>query len=358
MKHQAEEVGADSANRLLVSFAQALRLKLLGLDQDEKEGVVELANSAVAFPMGQNGAAVVVAALEANLIIGSLIRAHRSGLLPSILVVAPFERDPQADRNGDSVIAGWLADLEAPIELKELRSNALREIPPVTPTIASRASALRKDAVAVFYLEDMTSGMDLEIDYFEDRVSALVWGLEVAYVPLGATLPELVIGVSDPDREMWGLMTRASDSSPKESLSSIVSLVRQKRRGGEPRHLLNRLDRSRWLRASVSSMGTMGPVESIEIANLVETSGAKSTGDRCYAISGSSLLAFVVGIDPRVVLEANWIKRELIQSNALDPVGPILLVLLAKDHHRVYQELADYLSINIEVLHVEAPWTD
>jgi hypothetical protein len=142
---------------------------------------------------------------------------------------------------------------------------------------------------------------------------------------------------------------------PGDLLAGIVGTVRRHRRVGARPHLLNRLARERWLRASlVADPGQVGaaelrPVEPpIARADLVEAMPAVAVGRR---LDGAPLVvACSVGVDLNLVpLAADVRARDL-------PDADLLLVTPARDQYPSSRALAARLRRPAELVVSDVPW--
>jgi hypothetical protein len=192
-------------------------------------------------------------------------------------------------------------------------------------------------------------------------------GLEVARIVDGHTTagepidaPQLEVGVGKADRELTAMVHGGLPTV--EQLGRVVTIVREHRRPGAPRHPLNQLVPDRWLRAVLCRTPTLVGAATLRPAegprprpNLSERDVAIAAGE---ATDGSPLVvACSVGIALDLVpLAAD--ARAAVDAGAAPGRSPSRLVLAVpeRDDHPTIRRLAARLRAPAEVVPVPGDW--
>lgn len=177
-------------------------------------------------------------------------------------------------------------------------------------------------------------------------------GLEVARVRgLGAE-QRVDIGVGAYDQGAFAVMH--PELTDAESLDEVVRQVMQNRSSEAPPHPLNRLVRERWLRYEL--VADPSKIELTDLRNIEGRRPRTGLHDAAPAFAvgldaagRTVLVACSVGIDPTLVPHAAAVAG---RENA----GRIVLVLPARDQHRITIELAERLRLPCVITTADEPW--
>jgi hypothetical protein len=216
------------------------------------------------------------------------------------------------------------------------------------------------DAAAAPHLVDLLIDAGLEVVAEGGVVSGEVNGLEVARIVQGATTggvpiaePQLEVGVGKADRELTAMVH--GELAPVDQLARVVSIVREHRRPGAPRHPLNQLVPERWLRAvlcrnpGIVGLATLRPAPGVRPrTNLTERDIAIATGTA--ADGAPVVVACSVGIALDLVPTAADARE------TIEPSARLLLALPERDDHHGTRRLAARLRQPAEVVPVPGDW--
>lgn len=197
-------------------------------------------------------------------------------------------------------------------------------------------------------------GADLVVEH--GVVMAEVLGLEVGRVvpdESAATGWSLEVGVGKNDREASVLM--GALRTPEDALRNVVAVVGAQRRPDVSPHLLNRLSRPRWLRATVLERpelvgaGRLGPLEPpVPRLNLVDPAPALALG---VSPEGRAMVvACMVGVD----LEAVPAAADARARHA--PGADLVIAAPARDLYPALRRLVDLLVEPARLVAVEGDW--
>ena len=187
-------------------------------------------------------------------------------------------------------------------------------------------------------------GVGLEVVREHDHVAGELRGLEVARV----VDDRLEVGVGEADRELTAMLH--GDLAPADALERVVSIVREHRRPGAPRHPLNLLVPERWLRWTLRT-------EPARIGAAVvtpEPSPRRRVGlrerDVACARADDAVLVCSVGVDLDLVPAAAEARL------AIAPDAPLLLAVPERDDHPATRALAEQLVDPARIVTVSGDW--
>ena len=187
-------------------------------------------------------------------------------------------------------------------------------------------------------------GVGLEVVRERDHVAGELRGLEVARVVDG----RLEVGVGEADRELTAMLH--GDLAPADALERVVTIVRQHRRPGAPRHPLNLLVPERWLRWTLrNEPGRVGATSVLPQPAPRARAGMRDRDVAC-ARADDSVLVCSVGVDLDLVPAAAEARL------AIEPDAPLRLAVPDRDDHPATQALARRLVNPAEVVSVVGDW--
>jgi hypothetical protein len=270
-----------------------------------------------------------------------------AGLGPALAWAAkaglPGELHLMVDGPGAGVVARRAAYFDRPphvwqVHAAELERAEAEPFPPLSEPSGADLSAIEPLRAA---------GADLVVEH--GVVMAEILGLEVGRVVNGV----LELGVGKHDRAAAAVMEVVH--SPDDMLEAIVGAVRRHRHPGARPHLLNRLARQRWLRASLVAdparvgASSLVPVEpAFARPNLVTPVPAIARG---FDDNGRPLVvACSVGVDLDLVpVAADARGRDL-------PDAELVLVTPPRDQYPVVRGLAARLRSPARMVALDGDW--
>jgi len=178
-------------------------------------------------------------------------------------------------------------------------------------------------------------GVGLEVVSEWDHVAGELRGLEVARVVDG----RLEVGVGEADRELTAMLH--GDLAPADALERVVTIVREHRRPGAPRHPLNLLVPERWLRWTLPGVTPVAPAR--------PRAGMRERDIAC-GVSVDGVVVCSVGVDLDLVPAAAEARL------AIDADAPLRLVVPERDDHPATRALAAQLLAPAEIVTVSGDW--
>ncbi len=227
------------------------------------------------------------------------------------------------------------------------RGAGLQPMPgaPRPPTVAEVPAAARAQV-------PMLVGAGCEPVIEHGVVIGEVLGLEVARVVLDeAGAATVRAGVGLYDQEAHALVH--AETPVETRLAMVVAEVRRHRHRRARPHPLNRVARERWLRSVLLDDPGLVGLDELEAEAPLQPRGgiheARPVAARGRAGDRRVLVVASTGIDLDLVPAAA-------AHAAADPPDEILLVLPARDHHRVVERMARHLAVPAELRAVADPW--
>jgi hypothetical protein len=236
------------------------------------------------------------------------------------------------------------AEFETPPSIWWAQGRDLHSVDPEPHVDAAEPS----DAVRAFEPQLIAAGCDVRVEH--GALIGEILGLEVARVvePVDGP-PRLEVGVGRHDREAFAIIH--GDLPTDAALAEVVASVRRYRRAEVPEHPLHRLAAERWLREVVTSDPALVGAATLDAAegpvprpNVKQAWPAVATGDGVVVVCS-------VGIDLDVVPFAADARLA-----AGDPGARLVLVVPARDDHRVTRELNGLLRVPADVVTVPDDW--
>ncbi|MPY95650.1 MAG: hypothetical protein GEV08_22105 [Acidimicrobiia bacterium] len=251
----------------------------------------------------------------------------------------------------DAGVAARRAALLAPtVRAWSVRGTTLEEARP-----APHAEVLAPPEDALVVAEPLRRrGADLVVEH--GVVLAEILGLEVGRVVPDEAAPSgwaLEVGVGKNDRAASVVM--GALRSAEDAVRNVVEVVGAHRRPGAAPHLLNRLARPRWLRASV--LGDPGLVGATSLAPLEPPLPRQNLIDPVPALAagqGPDGAPIVVACSVGVDLEAVPIAADARDRYA--PDADLVLVTPARDQYPPLRRAAALLRRPARLVAVEGPW--
>jgi len=187
-------------------------------------------------------------------------------------------------------------------------------------------------------------GVGLEVVREHNHVAGELRGLEVARVVDG----KLEVGVGEADRELTAMLH--GDLAPADALERVVTIVREHRRPGAPRHPLNLLAPERWLRWTLrNEPDRIGAVVVLPEPASRPRAGLRERDVACARADGAVLVCSV-GVDLDLVPAAAEARL------AIEPDAPLLLAVPERDDHPATRALASQLENPAEIVTVSGDW--
>ena len=187
-------------------------------------------------------------------------------------------------------------------------------------------------------------GVGLEVVREHDHVAGELRGLEVARVVDG----RLEVGVGAADRELTAMLH--GDLAPADALERVVTIVREHRRPGAPRHPLNLLVPERWLRWTLrNEPDRVGATSVLPEPSPRPRAGMRERDVAC-ARADDAVLVCSVGVDLDLVPAAAEARL------AIEPDAPLRLAVPERDDHPATRALAGQLVQPAEIVTVSGDW--
>jgi len=187
-------------------------------------------------------------------------------------------------------------------------------------------------------------GVGLEVVRERNHVAGELRGLEVARV----VDDRLEVGVGEADRELTAMLH--GDLAPADALERVVSIVREHRRPGAPRHPLNLLVPERWLRWTLrNEPGRIAAASVLPEPTPWPRAGLRERDVAC-ARADDGVLVCSVGVDLDLVPAAAEARL------AIEPDAPLLLVIPERDDHPATRALAAQLVRPADIVTVSGDW--
>ena len=236
------------------------------------------------------------------------------------------------------------AEFAAPPAVWWVRGRDLHAVEPEPHATAASPS----DAVLAFEPQLLAAGCDVRVEH--GSLIGEILGLEVARVvePVDGP-PRLEVGVGRHDREAFAVIH--GDLPTDAALAEVVASVRRYRRADVPAHPLHRLAAERWLREVVIADPALVGAAALDAAegpvprpNVRESWPAVATGDGVVVVCS-------IGIDLDLVPFAADAR---LAHGA--PGARLVLVVPARDDHRVTRELNELLRQPAEVVTAPDDW--
>jgi hypothetical protein len=206
---------------------------------------------------------------------------------------------------------------------------------PVTPL------ASRPDAAG---FGSLFEGVGLEVVLERGHVAGELRGLEVARVVEG----RLEVGVGEADRELTAMLH--GDLAPADALERVVSIVREHRRPGAPRHPLNLLVPERWLRWTLrTEPSRIGAGRVLPEPSPRPRAGLRERDVAC-ARADDAVLVCSVGVDLDLIPAAAEARL------FVAPDAPLLLAIPERDDHPATRALAAQLAAPAQIVTVSGDW--
>jgi hypothetical protein len=242
------------------------------------------------------------------------------------------------------LLARRAAEFEAPPAIWWVQGRDLHAVEPEPSAPAAPPS----EAVLAFEPQLRAAGCDVRVEH--GSLVGEILGLEVARVvePFDGP-PRLEVGVGRHDREAFAIIH--GDLPTDAALTEVVASVRRYRRADVPAHPLHRLAAERWLREVVVTDPALVGAARLDAAegpvarpNVKEAWPAVATGDGVVVVCS-------IGIDLDLVPFAA--DARLAHGN---PDARLVLVLPARDDHRVTREVNGLLRNPAEIVAVPDDW--
>ncbi len=220
--------------------------------------------------------------------------------------------------------------------------------------VATRAEPEALESIAPADPDDLvlaarikSAGADVVVE--DGIVRAEVSGLEVARIVARDDGSAIEVGVGFYDRQAGVLLH--GDRPPDDALRNVVELVKTHRRAGAPPHPLNRMARSRWMRAEIVSdpaavgCPTIEPVEPIPPRHGLLDDGPSAGFDP----GGRVLVVTSVGGEPSLlpVLAALLRRHDPLEIRVITP---------QRDTFAWFDAALDELPVPASLTGVTPPW--
>lgn len=178
-------------------------------------------------------------------------------------------------------------------------------------------------------------------------------GVEVARIVIGPDgEPRLDVGVGEYDQAAFAMMNANLD--PTAGLTAVCAEVRKHRAIGAEPHPINRLARERWLRAMLmNNPAAVGLDRLSPVPSLRPRAGIK---DEQPAVAiGTNPEGQMIGVVCAVGLDLDLVPTaaDAIITYGLDAVT---LVIPARDHYPLVDEMAALLNVPVQIWEAEEPW--